>query len=157
MGTTAGWGGKGITLYYSIVCCLPKVHPGDKFVYTAYWYCSYISVFIRQIIFLVRILYIIGLSCSNPYLLSWRNVSDCLICLAGLKNSEMEAHYKKPSIQGDIICIIPTLLLLSWWAELIFWANIFWWVQVKNDDIKEMFSAAGFVWDVFIPQNSETG
>ncbi|KAK3412560.1 hypothetical protein EUGRSUZ_I01295 [Eucalyptus grandis] len=29
--------------------------------------------------------------------------------------------------------------------------------KVKNDDIKEMFSAAGFVWDVFIPQNSETG
>ncbi|KAF8013520.1 hypothetical protein BT93_I1382 [Corymbia citriodora subsp. variegata] len=29
--------------------------------------------------------------------------------------------------------------------------------KVKDNDIKEMFSVAGFVWDVFIPQNSETG
>ncbi|OWM80287.1 hypothetical protein CDL15_Pgr019567 [Punica granatum] len=29
--------------------------------------------------------------------------------------------------------------------------------KAKVEDIKEMFSAAGFVWDVFIPQNSETG
>ncbi|XP_030450451.2 uncharacterized protein LOC115672693 isoform X1 [Syzygium oleosum] len=29
--------------------------------------------------------------------------------------------------------------------------------KVKDKDLKEMFSAAGFVWDVFIPQNSETG
>ncbi|KAM7263962.1 hypothetical protein ACFE04_001645 [Oxalis oulophora] len=29
--------------------------------------------------------------------------------------------------------------------------------QAKASEIKEMFSAAGFTWDVFIPQNSETG
>lgn len=29
--------------------------------------------------------------------------------------------------------------------------------KAKVNEIKEMFSAAGFVWDVFIPQNSETG
>ncbi|XP_030523178.1 RNA-binding protein 28 [Rhodamnia argentea] len=29
--------------------------------------------------------------------------------------------------------------------------------KVKDNDIKEKFSAAGFVWDVFVPLNSETG
>lgn len=36
MGTAAGWGGKGMTLYYSIVRSLPNVHSGDEFVYAAY-------------------------------------------------------------------------------------------------------------------------
>ena len=30
-------------------------------------------------------------------------------------------------------------------------------MQVKVSDIKDMFSSAGFVWDVYIPQNSDTG
>lgn len=30
-------------------------------------------------------------------------------------------------------------------------------LQAKPCDIKKIFSAVGFVWDVFIPKNSETG
>lgn len=30
-------------------------------------------------------------------------------------------------------------------------------MQATVDEIKSMFSTVGFVWDVYIPQNAETG
>ena len=32
-----------------------------------------------------------------------------------------------------------------------------WNIQAKPSEIKEVFSAVGFVWDVFVPKNIETG
>lgn len=33
----------------------------------------------------------------------------------------------------------------------------FWNLQAKPSEIKEVFKAVGFVWDVFVPKNFETG
>ena len=39
----------------------------------------------------------------------------------------------------------------------IFLMDIFLWnLQAKPSEIKEVFSAVGFVWDVFVPKNLET-
>jgi hypothetical protein len=42
-------------------------------------------------------------------------------------------------------------------GESLIWTSLPTQMQAKVGDIKDMFSSAGFVWDVFIPHNSDTG
>ena len=37
------------------------------------------------------------------------------------------------------------------------WIFFFWNLQAKPSEIKDVFSAVGFVWDVFVPKKLETG
>lgn len=102
---------------------------------------------------------------------------ECVV--SGLQNTKVEAYSEKSSVQGSCHLLktdsdfLFTVLVYSYTfrrfilthlEDFVLSSVLSLWslfvtidLQVKVDEIREMFAAVGFVWDVVIPQNPETG